>query len=162
MRCVQARHIHNLRHVKRCSSISLRRSLDGAKRNRGLSAAESPGYSFWVSLKREGWPKCAASRRDISTIFVMSTVILDFAALHRGYEWPRKSETQSRFERSGVTGLFVTVSLKREGWPNGLRLAKWATSTILITSTVILDFAALHRGYEWPRLCFTTFRDMIC
>jgi len=31
------------------------------------------------------------------------------------------------------------------------RLAKWAVSTILITSTVILDFAALHRGYEWPR-----------
>jgi len=69
------------------------KGYERAKRNRGLSAAESPGYSFWVSLKRDDWP-------------------------------------------------------------NGLRLAKWAMSTILITSTVILDFAALHRGYE--RLRMTT------
>jgi hypothetical protein len=72
----------------------------------------------------------------MSTILITSTVILDFAALHRGYEWPRKSEAQSRFERSRVTGLFVLGELEAG------RLAKWAVSTILITSTVILDFAA--------------------
>jgi hypothetical protein len=63
----------------------------------------------------------------------------------KDHERLRKSEAQSRFERSGVTGLFVLGELEAG------RLAKWAASTILITSTVILDFAALHRGYEWPR-----------
>jgi hypothetical protein len=57
---------------------------DAAKRNRGLPCKLHQGRMQRSEI--EGWPQRGHQAKGSSTILILSTVFLDSASLHRGYE----------------------------------------------------------------------------